>query len=81
MKKQGNCQVDLHDIACIDGKRPTLAAHPTHLLTRHVAVISKLAVDESDEIKSLEQLQAAVAIVWPTAGVVSRLQQPFPSDE
>jgi hypothetical protein len=42
---------DLHNVACVDGERPALAAHQTHFMASHVAVDRKLAVDKRDVIE------------------------------
>jgi hypothetical protein len=72
--------LDLHDIARIDGERPSLAAHKTHLLTSDVTIVRYLAVHKSYVLKGFKQLKAAEAIVRPTTGVIPRDQQPFPSN-
>ena len=42
---------DLHNVACVDGERPALAAHQTQFMASHVTVDRKLAVDERDVIE------------------------------
>ncbi len=70
--------LDLHDIASIDGERPSLAAHQTHLGTSDVAIVRDLTVDESHKLKGFEQIKTAVTIMWPTTRVIPCKQQSFP---
>ncbi len=62
--KQNALGCDLHDVACVNGEGPALAAHQTLLLTRDVAVERQFAVHEGHAVKIFQKLEAGTHQVF-----------------